>query len=334
MKRRKFVKLGTGAAALSVMPHKAFALTSPTNADRLSFLETKPLTHFAFGSCNRQNYSQAYWNTIALDKPELWVWMGDNIYANDYSTAERMAVYNKLKADKNYASFRALTPIIGTWDDHDFRNNDGDGQWSGKDGSRVDALAFLDTPPDKVEGHQGIYQSYLFGPEGKRTKIILLDLRFNMVQQRGLPASLLGEQQWEWFKDQINMNDYELLVIGSSQNVLSPSGAQAWASFPAERAYLYQWLKPLVQPVLFLSGDRHHGDFSKLNIGGKFVYEFMSSGLTHCNWFSRFNPNRIGKAVTDYNYGLIDIDWSGETPRLSLKLKGSYSGRILQETKI
>ncbi len=333
MKRRNFLKLG--ATILALQEKVLASVGGPfANSDKLELAASKPLERFAFGSCNRSNYDQSYWPTIAADKPELWVWMGDNIYANDYSTVDRMAVYNRLKSNQYYAPFRAITPIIGTWDDHDFRNNDSDGQWGGKDGSRTDALAFLDTDPARVENHSGIYQSYVFGPEGKRTKIILLDLRFNMVQQRGKPASLLGEQQWEWLKSEIGRNDYELLVIGSSQNVFSPSGPQAWASFPAERAYLYQHLEPLSQPVLFLSGDRHHGDFSKLKFKEKTMYEFMSSGLTHANFFAFSNPNRIGSPVTTYNYGLIDIDWSGQAPSLTLSLKGPYSGKTLQEIKV
>ncbi len=335
--RREVVKSAISAAALAVAPG-LLADSLYTNNDRLMRLSDEPLTSFVFGSCNRSTYSQAYWPTIAKDNAPLWIWMGDNIYADNTTMVERQGLYSSLKANAYYKAFRTNTAIIGTWDDHDFWENDRDGSFPDKQQSKLCAMDFLDIAPDRVADHEGIYQSYLFGSEGRRTKVILLDLRFNMVQQRGKPSSLLGERQWEWLKSEIGRNDYELLVIGSSQNVLNTSGPQAWASFPAERSYLYQWLAPLSQPVLFLSGDRHHGDFSKYQIGsklgGKTIYEFMSSGLTHSNPIGRSNPNRIGQSVRRKNYGLVRIDWTETVPKLLLQLKSPTTGQVLQEVII
>ncbi|MFT2009284.1 hypothetical protein ACMA1I_11470 [Pontibacter sp. 13R65] len=36
----------------------------------------------AFGSCNRQNLPQPMWSAIMNDKPNLWIWLGDNIYGD------------------------------------------------------------------------------------------------------------------------------------------------------------------------------------------------------------------------------------------------------------
>lgn len=309
--------------------------TKISNDEGLAWLTAKPLTSFAFGSCNYSTYDQSYWQNIGRDRPDLWIWMGDNIYADSDTIPQRKARYDKLKANAYYTAFRNITPVIGTWDDHDFWSNNRDGSFPDKELSKLAAMDFLEIAPATVEGHEGIYQSYTYGPEGQRTKVILLDLRFNMVQKRSQPASLLGHKQWEWFKSEIGRNDYELLVIGSSQNVLSPSGAQAWASFPAERALLYQLLKPLDQQVLFLSGDRHHGDFSKVNFEGKEIYEFMSSGLTHFNPFARSNPNRIGSPVNQKNYGVVHIDWvNNSQPKLMLELKSPTTGKVIEALEI
>ena len=37
----------------------------------------------AFGSCNMQNRNQGYWSVIASIQPDLFVWLGDVIYANN-----------------------------------------------------------------------------------------------------------------------------------------------------------------------------------------------------------------------------------------------------------
>jgi alkaline phosphatase D len=41
---------------------------------------TAPLQRIAFGSCNDQSFEQPLWPTIAAHKPDLWVWMGDNVW--------------------------------------------------------------------------------------------------------------------------------------------------------------------------------------------------------------------------------------------------------------
>lgn len=36
----------------------------------------------AFGSCNRHELPQPLWPVIARDRPDVWVWLGDNIYGD------------------------------------------------------------------------------------------------------------------------------------------------------------------------------------------------------------------------------------------------------------
>ncbi len=335
--RREVIKGAAGLAAVSMAPN--LLASRRTNQSMLKSLANEPLQSFAFGSCNDPaRYGQSYWRTIYADDPKLWIWMGDNIYADGLTMAQRVSSYGRLKADRYYSDFRSGTPVIGTWDDHDFRSNNKDGEWTDKEQSKLAAMAFLDMDAAKVEGHSGIYQSYTFGPEGKRTKVILLDLRFNMVQQKGRPYDLLGDEQWPWLQDELFLSDYELLIIGSSQNVLATNGPQSWAAFPKEQELLFQLMTEIPCPVLFLSGDRHHGDFSRGDLkgekGDKTVYEFMSSGLTHSNPIGRSNPRRIGQSVRQKNYGLINIDWDGSTPKLELLLKSPSNGKVLQQTTI
>ncbi len=37
------------------------------------------LTRVAFGSCNDQSKPQFIWKSILERKPQLWIWMGDNV---------------------------------------------------------------------------------------------------------------------------------------------------------------------------------------------------------------------------------------------------------------
>ena len=67
----------TAAVALSSLSSASSELTAH-DAPRVHDLK-QPLQHVAFGSCNDQSFSQTLWSTIAAHKPDLWVWMGDNV---------------------------------------------------------------------------------------------------------------------------------------------------------------------------------------------------------------------------------------------------------------
>ena len=40
------------------------------------------MTTIAFGSCNKGNESQSIWQDINSNNPDLWIWLGDNIYGD------------------------------------------------------------------------------------------------------------------------------------------------------------------------------------------------------------------------------------------------------------
>ena len=50
----------------------------------------------AFGSCNRQNTENILWKEIIKNKPNLWIWGGDNIYADTHDMNELRADYTML----------------------------------------------------------------------------------------------------------------------------------------------------------------------------------------------------------------------------------------------
>ena len=79
----------------------------------------------AFGSCNRTEVENLFWDDILALKPDLWIWGGDNIYADTDDMEKMREMY---RAQRNIPAYRALTsavPVIGTWDDHDYGLNDG-----------------------------------------------------------------------------------------------------------------------------------------------------------------------------------------------------------------
>lgn len=325
MDRRRFLVNGSlGVMGLGLSRH----LMAESNR-----LEDQPLRRFAFGSCNYSDRDQSHWKIIGQDQPDLWIWLGDNIYGDGLTMTQRQQRYLDLKNNSYYAAFRARIPMIGTWDDHDYASDNKDGSFPDKLQSKYQFMDFMGISGDaEVMKHSGVYQSYSYGPAGQRTKVILLDLRYNQDQSR-TNKILLGDEQWRWFEQEVATADYDLLIIGSSLNVTSPStglGLEGWNAFGTERQRLYRLLSGVTCPTLILSGDRHQADISRVDPGnGRSVYEFMSSGLTHSSGLSLPSPYRLSKVIGDKNYGWVDIDWSGSVPLLSMTIRSPISNKAL-----
>jgi len=54
-------------------------------------------TRIAFGSCNNQFNSQKFWNKIHAFDPNIWIWLGDNIYADYFGKDKDKDTIKKIK---------------------------------------------------------------------------------------------------------------------------------------------------------------------------------------------------------------------------------------------
>ena len=81
--------------------------------------------NIAFGSCNKHLFPQDYWTIIAKQKPDLWIWLGDIVYADTDNETALFNAYNTLFSNVFYQNFIRNTPVTGIWDDHDYGKNDG-----------------------------------------------------------------------------------------------------------------------------------------------------------------------------------------------------------------
>ena len=83
--------------------------------------EEKPLSRICFGSCAKENKPQPIWNAIVEQKPELFLFIGDNIYGDSRDVDVLRAKYEKLFAKPGFAILRETCKLLATWDDHDCR---------------------------------------------------------------------------------------------------------------------------------------------------------------------------------------------------------------------
>lgn len=288
----------------------------------------KPISKLSFGSCNREDLPQPMWDRIVLSSPELWIWLGDVIYADTYFLVKFIRMpsplsvmkqkFEKQKKNPLYGKLLDTSPVIGVWDDHDYGENDGDETYKDKVSSQQLFLDFVDEPVESPRRtRKGSYTSYVYGPIGKQIKVILLDIRYHQAQRRD---DMLGEEQWTWLEKEIHSNVSQLTIIGSGIQVASWGKivGEGWKMFPASRQRLFHLMasgNPNLadseqSAFMLMSGDVHFAESSlthvlrsvsvspapeasksvRLNIMP--VFDLTSSGLTH-SWGESYGPEGI-----------------------------------------
>ncbi len=316
--KQSFVKGAALVAAYSALPRIALAALEPT-APRTRF-------QLAFGSCNNQLQSQDYFSQILQDSPDAWIWLGDNVYSDFFPVSWRKAAFHSVKSASAYRLFRQRVPVFGTWDDHDYGRNNCGIEFKDKERSQQILLDFLDEPAASVRRRRsGVYASHTLTKGNHRVKIILLDERF-FREKPGKKRDLLGMAQWDWFERELTGRDCDCLVIGSGSQVLSQSASgERWASYPEEMGRLLEVLRVVPVPTVFLSGDRHFAEVSRIrfsaasSINGH-LYDFTSSGLTHCD-AGGGGDNSLGTQIyRGKNYGLLTIEFD-QTGNLALRFQ-------------
>lgn len=308
----------------------------------------KPLTTIAFGSCSDQKRPQPLWDDILAQKPDLWIWLGDNIYGDSENMDTLRAKYARQKSNPVYQQLRQQTPIIGVWDDHDYGVNDGGKEYPMRVASQQVMLDFLDVPASSpLRKQEGGYSAHSYGPNGQRVKVILLDGRYfrDPLKKEGkanVPdptGDILGEAQWHWLEQQLTNSDADVHIIGSGIQVLPEEHVyEKWANFPTARQRLLDLLaKTKPKGALFISGDRHMAEVSKVSVPGLSydVYDITSSGLTHVSApHEEPNRHRVGNMVAKLNYGLISINWAAKPLTAIVRINGDEQATYLtQEIK-
>ncbi|MDZ4776785.1 MAG: alkaline phosphatase D family protein [Alphaproteobacteria bacterium] len=312
--------------------------------------EIAPLRRFAFGACARQNKEQPIWDEVLKTAPELFVFLGDNVYGDTHDPAELRAKYQALAGKPGFQKLKASTPMLAMWDDHDYGKNDSGADHPTKNESRAAFCDFWEEPANGPRRSQdgGVFTSTMIGPPGRGVQFILPDLRWNRTKLRrpgGFPlvagtwiagqifrgaevkgpyrpsrdetATMIGEAQWAWLEAEF-AKPAALRIFGSSLQVLARgSGWEAWENFPKDAARLEK-LIGTASNVVLLSGDVHYGELSKADrTNAPPLWELTSSGLTESDP-SLINNNRVDVYDKGPNFGVVDIDWAARSVKLQV----------------
>lgn len=301
-------------------------------------------TRIAFGSCAHQDKPLPVFETIVGQRPDLFLFLGDNIYGDTADMAELQAKYDRLGTRPEYLRLKAAMPILATWDDHDYGANDAGREYPQKEASKRIFQNFFQVGPDRPSRTRpGIYEAYRFEQAGTVLQILLLDTRTFRDPLRRNPRerpanapwkndyqpdpdpgkTLLGPAQWQWLQEQLSQ-PADLRLIGSSiQFGHEYNGWESWTNLPAERQRMIDLItRTRANGVLFLSGDVHWAELSRREElpGGYPLYDLTASGLNR-EWDTvEPNRHRVGDPVREHHFGLVDIDWHAPEPSVTLRI--------------
>jgi alkaline phosphatase D len=251
----------------------------------------------AFGSCFYANEPQTdrpgtpygsdpkIFRTIAARKPDLMLWLGDNIYYRepDFGSVAAMWRRNALAREEP-----ALQPLLGTahhyaiWDDHDFGPNDAiwiNRYWR----ESFDIFkAYWANPSYGAHGVEGVFGSFSWDD----VDFFLLDDRMYRTPER-VPESpdkaMLGREQMRWLQHSLSYSRAPFKVIVNGSQVLNSNARdECFAHYVREQKELVDWIvQNRIRGVLFLSGDRHESELLRVTPDGFYpLYDFTSSPLT------------------------------------------------------
>ncbi len=294
----------------------------------------------AFGSCAHQDKDQPLLSLIAKQQPNLFIYLGDNIYGDTRDMNVLKSKYAKLAAKPEFQELNNSTKILSVWDDHDYGENDKGRHYPFKKESKEIFMDFWKIAPDSDRRkHDGIYGVEYVQMGSKKLQIILLDTRTfrddlthnkpknpsyknDYIPNQSKDSTLLGAAQWKWLEKEL-MQAADVRIIASSlQFGHEYNGYESWTNLPQEHAKFIDLISSTkANGVVFISGDVHWGEISKMNTNSTYpLYDVTSSGITQTWYSTESNSNRVGPVVTQNNYGIIEIFNQQEDPTIQFNL--------------
>ncbi len=293
------------------------------------------ITKIAFGSCGDQDWPQPVLTLAANNKPDAFIFLGDNIYGDTKNMDTLENKYKRWQAQPDYKRLDSATKIFATWDDHDYGWNDDGKYYEFKKQSKELFLKYFKEPAESERRkHEGIYHTEYIKSGDKTVQLILLDVRTfrsNLLFNKkgdSLPrkeyfykpdytphsspdSTLLGAEQWQWLEGELAKPADLRLICSGSQFSIEYNGYEAWANFPHEQKRMLDLIKKIkANGVMFLTGDVHYAEISKLEELGLYpIYDVTSSGITSTWDFATLNKNRIEGPVMDNHFGLLTVTW-------------------------
>lgn len=287
-------------------------------------LKAKPSgVRFAVCSCmDDRQHKPAIWQNLVGERPDIIFFVGDFVYAdNGPGPANPDKLWKRFcdaRATLNIFFSYRLIPILATWDDHDFGLNDSNSEsYPYVKESQKNFLSFF--------GQEEEYCRYLKRGPGVSSALSFNSQLFVLLDDRSYRKpnksedrhAHWGREQEEWMLDLIEKNNGPSWVMNGSQffpKILRKESVAG--NHPVQLKGFLHELKNLQSKVIFVSGDVHFSEISKIEKEalGYRTYEITSSSVHSLNFPSSpvFYPNSRRIAGTGHrNYVMVHTQAAG-----------------------
>jgi alkaline phosphatase D len=282
-----------------------------------------------FGSCCRIQFDadQKIFNAVVDQEPDLFFWLGDNIYADTTEPSGIADLYRRQRSVERLLPLIRTTPQLAVWDDHDFAYNDSDRTNPSKEAALALFKQYWANPSAGTAQTPGVFFSHSHGG----VDFFFLDDRYHRdptADPDGPARTMLGAGQKAWLKAALKASKapFKVIINGVGWS-FAETGSDSWTSYRHERNEIFDYIRDArIEGVILLSGDTHMGELNCIpwsEKGGYDLYDFCSSPLAQApdNDFWEQSPEvRIrpvwGKTVC---FGILDFQMT-ETPTVTLNL--------------
>jgi len=329
-------------------------LTSCGNKQAQKTKRTTDTISIAFGSCAKENKPQPMLEIAAKMNLDAFIFLGDNIYGDSRIMDTLKAKYQLLGAKPEFRNLKKSTPLYAIWDDHDYGENDAGRHYPFKAESKEIFMDFWGVPQNSDRRkHAGIYGVEYLKKENLTVQLVLLDTRTFRDELKKRPetdtlnghkndyipyakaetdSTFLGAQQWQWLEQTLKQTADIRIVASSNQFSHVYNGWESWTNVPHEQARMIDLIKKTkAEGVIFISGDVHWGEISKMEIANGYpIYDVTSSGITETWDIIEPNDHRIGKVIPQNNIGNIKVTKSSEVIEIELALIDSTKVSVVK----
>jgi alkaline phosphatase D len=306
---------------------------------------------FAAGSCAYINeeqddrpgtpYGGGYeiFGSIYEKQPDFMIWLGDNIYYREPDWNSWTGITHRYTHDR---AIPEIQPMLGSmhhyaiWDDHDYGPNNSDRGYWFRDHTLEAFELFWANPSYGTEGMPGAITYFNWND----ADFFLLDNRYyrspNDLEEAG--KTILGEKQKQWLLDNLVTSNatFKFVVVGG-QFLNDEARHETWSNygFSAERQEIIDFIYQHDIPgIIFLSGDRHFTELSKLEHDAEpVIYDLTISPLTSGPYRlageEAQNGLRVpGTLYAERNFGLLNVNGPWKDRRINITVFDTLGNEV------
>lgn len=256
---------------------------------------------------------------------DAMLWLGDNAYLREVDFNSWTGILRRWTHTRSLPElqpFLAAMPHYAIWDDHDYGPNDSDRGWFNKAMTRAGFQLFWPNPGRGIPELGGSIATEFSYSD---VEVFMLDDRwFRAPDTRKTGARpYFGDAQLQWFIDALASSRATFKIVAVGGQVLNPAALfENYSTYPDERQrFLDLIAQEKIPGVLFLSGDRHHTELTRLDRPGSYpLYDLTVSPLS---------AGVSKPAANENNTGRVDGTLVNARNFAALEFRGPREDRVL-----